>query len=129
MKKNLILFTVVLLLCNIVNAQNFTISGTLPKNVTGNIQLVLDRTYLGKSPETITTQIINGHFELKAKLDRNCFVELNNHSMRLPLYAEPGFELTLNIPEGATSLANTLSGKGAAENNFIQLFYNQFGTD
>jgi thiol-disulfide isomerase/thioredoxin len=47
----------------------------------------------------------------------------------MPLYAEPGFDLKLAIPDGATSLANTLSGKGSAENNFLQSFYTQFGND
>src|SRR3954468_16160493 len=114
MKKTLILLTVAIMSCTAIFAQtNFTISGTLPKNVGGNMQLILDRTYLGKSPETISAPITNGHFELKVKLDRNCFIELNNPGIRLPMYAEPGFELTLNIPDGATSLLNTLSGKGS----------------
>jgi thiol-disulfide isomerase/thioredoxin len=130
MKKLVFLAAAVICIYNTVTAQtNFTISGTVPTGVNGNIQLILDPTFLGKTPQVIAAPISNGHFELKANLTRNSFVQINHPSLRLPMYAEPGFDMVLNIPEGATSLSNTLTGKGAAENNFIQTFYAQFGTD
>lgn len=130
MKKIILLFTAAVMLCTVLFAQtNFSITGTVPGRISGNIQLILDPTFLGKNPQTITAPIINGRFELKAKIERNCFIQLNHSTLKLPMYAEPGFDLTLEIPEGTTSFSNVLSGKGAAENNFLQLFFARFGND
>jgi thiol-disulfide isomerase/thioredoxin len=130
MKKTLILYSALLCLLSNISAQtNFSISGNVPSTITGNIQLILDPTFLGRTPQVIAAPITNGHFELKVNLTRNCFVQLNHPSIRIPMYAEPGFDLILNIPEGATSLDKVLSGKGTAENNFLQTFFTQFGND
>ncbi len=130
MKHILSLITIAVFFSTVIVAQtNFTLSGTLPKNISGNIQLVTDPTHLGKSPQTFSAPITNGHFEFKIKIERNCFVQLTTKSLRVPLYAEPGFDLVMNIPDGTSSLANALSGKGSAENNFLQSFFAKFAGD
>lgn len=108
---------------------NFSISGNLPPEAQGSIQLVIDKNFLHKNAETQSSQITNGHFEIKTKIDRSYIVELVSSFFRFPLYVEPGDDLILDVKPGAADLANSLTGKGSLHNNFLQSFFTRFGAD
>jgi thiol-disulfide isomerase/thioredoxin len=130
MKQITHLLLILVLLSGKISAQtNFSISGTLPQDLQGIVKLTIDKSFLNLNPEIISTPITNGHFEVKTTINRNYIVMLTHPNFSIPLYAEPGEELVLTVPAGATSVANSFSGKGGDQNNFLLNFYNRFGND
>lgn len=130
MKISLLTFLAFILTFITINAQtNFTITGTLPSQVQGNIQLIFDKTFLFRKPDVVSGTITDSKFDLKANISRNHVLHLMNQSFNMPIYAEPGDQLVMTVPEGSLTLDNTLSGKGAAQNNFLQKFFTTFSSD
>jgi len=108
---------------------NLKLSGNLPLLLQSDLQFVIDRSYLGTKPDIIRVTPNEGQFEIQTSIDKPVIAEISGQNFRLPLYVEPGDEMTLNIPEGATTLVNTLSGKGASHNEFFQMFYTRYGSE
>jgi thiol-disulfide isomerase/thioredoxin len=124
---NLIILT--LTFSNLVGQTNFSISGNIPSEMQGNMQIGIDKSFLFRNPEIITSPIVNGKFEIKYKLERNSVIELACQNFKLILYVEPGDELVLNLQPGAATLENALSGKGSEHNNYLQQFFTKFSND
>jgi thiol-disulfide isomerase/thioredoxin len=108
---------------------SFTIKGNFPSDVKGHIQVVIDRTFLDRNRELDPAAIVDGHFELTIKLDRNYLIELRTPVFNTVLYVEPGDEIILNVPQGAKDISGCITGKSAAQNIFLQEFWKKFADD
>jgi len=130
MIKALKFLSILLFLCTSLYGQgSFTIKGTFPSDVTGHIQIVIDRTFLNRNREIDPAAIVDGHFELKVNIDRNYLVELRTPGFNKILYVEPGDEITMNSPKNADDFTRSLSGKGSEQNKFYQAFQQKFADD
>ena len=124
------LLLIFVLTVNCVFAQsNFKITGDLPSEVQGNIQLRIDKKYLNRAYDINGSSIINGHFELKSTLERNYIVELTSSFFKTVLYAEAGEELNIKLSGDNKDVYNSLKGKGAEQNQFMNEFLNHFKDD
>ena len=108
---------------------NFFINGNLPSDILGNINIKIDKTYLHRSFEFNGASIIDGHFQIKYKLDRNYIIELTSSHFVIPVYAESGEDLVLKVTSADSKKSFSYSGKGAEQNNFLREFTNRFKDD
>jgi thiol-disulfide isomerase/thioredoxin len=124
-----ILPIVILLSLRVSADPNFTLKGNFPDEVTGHIQVIIDRTFLNQSREINTVFINDGHFEFTTNISRNYLVEFRSPLFNTTLYIEPGDELTLDVPKGSADFTDVIKGKGAAQNRFLHNFYKKFSDD
>lgn len=118
----------VLMYHSVIADGNFKISGTFSNPVPGPVTISIDKSWLNLNPEVFRVTTRNGIFDTTFSLDRNRIVEIRYGADRIPLYAEPGFDISFQFSASpAPSLQ--LSGKGAEENSFLQKFFTQFAKE
>lgn len=123
------IFALILLYNSALAQRSFTIKGNFSSDVTGHIQVVIDRALLNRSREIDPAPILDGHFEIKVNIDRNYLIEFKTPVFNSILYVEPGDEIVLDVPKGATDISKLLSGKAAAQNIFLLEFMKKFSDD
>lgn len=106
-------------------AQNTaSISGSIDKQEINQVQLAIDRLYLGK-PEIITSDIRNGQFQFQFTSGNARIVDFIIGDNHHKIFIEPGNDLQLQIKD--TSI--TFTGTGAEQNTFLNIFYKTFSKD
>ena len=124
----LILFS--FLICNQIYARgDFTISGNFSEDVTGHVQVIIDRNFLNRNREINTVLLSSGKFQFNTTIDRNYIVEFKSPVFNTTLYIEPGDVLKLNLQKGDTGFTSVVSGKVVNQNKFMHEFYSKFGND
>ncbi len=128
-KKYKFIFALILF-CNTAIAQNsFTIKGNFPPDVTGHIQVVIDRNLMSRSREIDPAPILDGHFEIKVNIERNYLIEFKTPVFNTIFYVEPGDEIVVDVPKEGNDISKMLSGKAAAQNIFLLEFMKKFSDD
>ncbi len=118
------------LLCSQVYAEgNFSISGSFTGDVTGHVQVIIDRNFLNRNREINTILISNGKFQFNTTIDRSYIIEFKSPVFNTTLYIEPGDELKLNVQKEDSGFTTLVSGKVVNQNKFMHEFYSKFGND
>src|SRR6266849_2292175 len=102
-----------------------TISGTIENQNAASVQVVVDRLYLNKKPETITGAVNNGQFSLSVSVDASRLVEITADYFHAKIFIEPGDKLEVNVKNSSV----TFSGSGSEQNTFLKTFYETFKKD
>ncbi len=108
---------------------NFLLSGQLPSDLNGNIQVRIDKTFLNRSVEINGNSIVNGAFKVNNDLARNYIVEVSCTLFKEQMYAEPGEDLKIKLSPGESDIFKSLSGKGSEQNIFFRNFFEKFKDD
>ncbi len=107
------------------NAQSTaTITGTIEEQQLNQVQLSIDRLYLGK-PEIITSDIKDGQFRFQFTPFNARIVDFIIGDKHHKIFIEPANDLQINIKD--TSI--NFTGTGAEQNTFLNLFYKTFSKD
>ena len=107
-------------------AQNAaTISGTIENTNLTSTQLSMDKLYLGKKIETLTSPLANGQFHFTLSIDQSRLVGFAADNINQKIFVEPGDNIQVMIK----NYVITFSGTGAEQNNFLREFFDRFKND
>ncbi len=108
---------------------NVSISGNIKDAGIDSVFLKVDKYYIGTKYEVVKSPMYGDRFALSYKVDHNRIAELSYKNQSIKVYMEPGDEFSINVPSGSLDSTITFEGKGAANNNFLVKFNNQFKKD
>lgn len=124
MKKIVFLFLILAL--QSVAQDNVKIHGTVPSS-DGKASLGWDKNFLGRNPVTTEQVISGGKFNFSMLMEKNAILKLTSPVYSIPLYTEPGTDLSVAmVNKGDNQYTIELTGKGTAENMFLQRFFGVF---
>jgi thiol-disulfide isomerase/thioredoxin len=126
---NQIFIIFILSCCSSFGQSNFFITGQVPSEQSGSVQMRIDKTFLNRSVEISGNSIINGEFKISNNLARNYIIEINSPLFKEEVYAEPGEELKIKYSSGNKNIFESMSGKGSEQNKFFQSFFEKFRDD
>src|SRR6266436_6510546 len=84
-----------------------TISGTIENKNAASVQVVVDRLYLNKKPETVTGAVNDGQFNISVALDASRLVEITADYFHAKIFIEPGDKLEVNVKNSAVTFSGT----------------------
>lgn len=113
---------------SVIAQTTFQLNGKVSDAKLTTMQVMINRSYLLYKPEVITVPLQNGQFSFTLNLERNRIVEMIYGSMRMPLYAAPGKDLSVEFTD-TYPVQLQINGSVAEENSLLQKFFTQFASD
>lgn len=92
------------------------------ENSTEPVIVTIDKYYLGRNTETVNATSNGKSFTTSIQLDKGRVAEMKYNGQPFRFYVEPGDSLQINFKGNSAEL----SGKGSANNTFLQKFNEQF---
>ena len=118
----LILFTV-----QVFAEGSVRISGKVDNAEIENISVNISKTYLPDTYEPISSKIENGSFSIVFSIENPSLVYIHLGEISTPLYVQPNADLQLTFDGTNFPGSIQFSGKGAADNQFLQKFNQEHG--
>lgn len=103
-----------------------TLTGKVQKSDDGEIFIASLPSLLHPEEKRTIAKLQQGKFSLELPVDRPITVELVYGNESVPLYLEPGFDLTVAFTAGKMLKTLKYKGEGANENNYLALHTRRF---
>ncbi|MBL7892583.1 MAG: TlpA family protein disulfide reductase [Bacteroidia bacterium] len=111
-------------------AQSKTIvSGTIENASGDSIELVIDKNYLAQKTTRYKIPVTQNQFRFEFVIDRNYLADLNYAGQTTKLYIEQDDRLNIRFKAASLPGSIAFTEKGAANNQFLQKFNEQFAND
>jgi thiol-disulfide isomerase/thioredoxin len=104
------------------------IGGTLPPLKSNEVVFSLDKNHLKRRVIATNAKVSGNNFEVSGEIQKDEIIELVNPEFRFPFYVTPGDSLVLEF-KTEPSPGMVLTGRGANENNFLQVFSGKFSAE
>lgn len=120
MKRMLLLLPLYLLAASSLFAQGKAIiKGKVQKSLSDEVIIATLPSPLVPEEKQISASLEKGNFVLEIPLEEASVLELVHGDESVPLYLEPGFDLTLSFTGGKMQKTLSFGGQGANENDYL----------